>query len=161
MKSSNKLSSKPYLLQTAQPHLSLCLHRGDFHSSNKFHGPPLDLLQQVHVIPVLRIPELNTGLWAVSHQTEVEGENFCFDLLSTLSLMHPGIWLAIWAVSTHCHLTFGFSSISTSNSCSAGLLSIPLSLRQYSYQGVPWPLCRMCHLALWNLMISFSTYLWA
>jgi len=35
-------------------------------------GPPLDLLQQVHVLPVLRAPELDAGLQAGSHQSRAE-----------------------------------------------------------------------------------------
>ncbi|KAK4829708.1 hypothetical protein QYF61_006083 [Mycteria americana] len=33
-----------------------------FHPSDLFNGPPLDLLQQVHVFPLLRAPELDTVL---------------------------------------------------------------------------------------------------
>ncbi|KAK4823197.1 hypothetical protein QYF61_027206 [Mycteria americana] len=39
------------------------LHTGEgFHSSDHFCGPPLDLLQQVHVLLVLRTPELDAAL---------------------------------------------------------------------------------------------------
>ncbi|KAK4828585.1 hypothetical protein QYF61_027675 [Mycteria americana] len=46
-----------------------------FHTSDHFCGPPLDLLQQVHVLPVLRTPELDTVLQVGSHQSGVEGQN--------------------------------------------------------------------------------------
>ncbi|KAK4814174.1 hypothetical protein QYF61_010006 [Mycteria americana] len=40
-----------------------------FHASDHFHVPPLDLLQQVHVFPVLRAPELDAVLqgWRLNH----------------------------------------------------------------------------------------------
>ncbi|KAK4830385.1 hypothetical protein QYF61_010612 [Mycteria americana] len=46
-----------------------------FHPSDHFHGPPLDLLQQVHVFPALRTPGLDTVLQVGSHQSRAEGEN--------------------------------------------------------------------------------------
>ncbi|KAK4822945.1 hypothetical protein QYF61_023445 [Mycteria americana] len=46
-----------------------------FHPSDHFCGPPLDLLQQVHVFPVLRAPELDAVLQVGSHQSRVEGQN--------------------------------------------------------------------------------------
>jgi len=42
-----------------------------FHPSDRFCGPPLDLIQQVHVFPVLRAPELGSGLQVESHQSGV------------------------------------------------------------------------------------------
>jgi len=36
---------------------------------------PLGLLQQIHVFPVLRAPELDAGLQVGSHQSGVEGQN--------------------------------------------------------------------------------------
>ena len=44
-------------------------------ASDHFHGPPLDPLQQVHVFPVLRAPELDAVLQVRSHQSGVEGQN--------------------------------------------------------------------------------------
>jgi len=40
-----------------------------------FHGPPLDLLQQLYVFAVLRAPELDAGLQVGSHQSGAEGQN--------------------------------------------------------------------------------------
>jgi len=37
--------------------------------------PPLDLLHQVHVLPVLRAPQLDAGLQVGSHQSRIEGQN--------------------------------------------------------------------------------------
>jgi len=46
-----------------------------FQPSDHLCGPPLDSLQQVHVFPVPRSPELDTGLQVGSHQSGVEGQN--------------------------------------------------------------------------------------
>ncbi|KAK4830181.1 hypothetical protein QYF61_008972 [Mycteria americana] len=43
--------------------------------SDHFCGPPLDPLQQVHVFPVLRTPELDAALQVGSHQSRAEGQN--------------------------------------------------------------------------------------
>ncbi|KAK4817891.1 hypothetical protein QYF61_002060 [Mycteria americana] len=43
--------------------------------SDHFCGPPLDLLQQLHVPLVLRAPELDAVLQVRSHQSRVEGQN--------------------------------------------------------------------------------------
>ncbi|KAK4829041.1 hypothetical protein QYF61_001846 [Mycteria americana] len=43
--------------------------------SDHFHGLPLDPLQQLHVFPVLRAPELDAVLQVGSHQSRVEGQN--------------------------------------------------------------------------------------
>ncbi|KAK4823325.1 LOW QUALITY PROTEIN: hypothetical protein QYF61_000927 [Mycteria americana] len=40
-----------------------------------FCGPPLDLLQQLHVLLVLRAPELDTVLQVRSHQSRAEAQN--------------------------------------------------------------------------------------
>ncbi|KAK4816062.1 hypothetical protein QYF61_011070 [Mycteria americana] len=46
-----------------------------FHPPDHFCGPPLDPLQQVHVFPVLRAPELDAVLQVGSHQSGGEGQN--------------------------------------------------------------------------------------
>ena len=46
-----------------------------FHPSDHFCGPPLDPLQNIHVFPVLRAPELDTVLRVGSHESGVEGQN--------------------------------------------------------------------------------------
>ncbi|KAK4829013.1 hypothetical protein QYF61_001769 [Mycteria americana] len=51
-------------------------NRGEvFHPSDHFCGPPLDTLQQVHVFPVLRTPELDAVLQVGSHQSGAERQN--------------------------------------------------------------------------------------
>ncbi|KAK4816463.1 hypothetical protein QYF61_017191 [Mycteria americana] len=46
-----------------------------FHPPDHFRGPPLDPLQQVHVFPVLRAPELDAVLQVGSQQRGVKGQN--------------------------------------------------------------------------------------
>jgi len=46
-----------------------------FRPWDHFCGPPLNPLQQVHVFPVLRAPELHTGLTVESHQSRAEGQS--------------------------------------------------------------------------------------
>ncbi|KAK4815543.1 hypothetical protein QYF61_003235 [Mycteria americana] len=63
LKGCNEVSLEPCLLQAEQPQLSQPFLIGEvFHPSDHFCGPPLDLLQQVHVFPVLRAPELDAVL---------------------------------------------------------------------------------------------------
>jgi len=64
------------LLRAEQPQLSQPFLIGEvLQPSDHFCGPLLDLLQQVHVFPVLRAPELDAGLQVRSHQSRVEGQN--------------------------------------------------------------------------------------
>ncbi|KAK4808555.1 hypothetical protein QYF61_009858 [Mycteria americana] len=105
-----KVSRQPSLLQAEQPQLSQPVLVGEvLQPSDHFCGPPLDPLQQLHVLLVLRAPELDAVLQLWSHQSR------------------PRIPLAFWAASTHCRLTSSFSSISTPKSFSTGLLSITSS----------------------------------
>ncbi|KAK4822001.1 hypothetical protein QYF61_006615, partial [Mycteria americana] len=56
-----RLSGQP--VPAEQPQLSQPFFIGEvFHPSDHFCGSPLDLLQQVHVFPVLRAPELDAVL---------------------------------------------------------------------------------------------------
>jgi len=73
MKDHNKVSLEPSLLQVEQPQLSQPVPTGEvFHPSDDSGGPPLDPL---HVVAVLRAPELDAGLQMRSHQSGVEGQN--------------------------------------------------------------------------------------
>ena len=63
MEGSQKVSPKPSVLQAEQPQLYQPLLIGEvFHLCDHFCGPLLDPLQQVHVFPVLRTPELDAVL---------------------------------------------------------------------------------------------------
>ncbi|KAK4829425.1 hypothetical protein QYF61_004300 [Mycteria americana] len=76
LKSCNKVSPEPFILQAEQPQLSQPVLMGEvFQPSDHFCGPPLDLFQQVHVFPVLRTPEVDAILQVGSHQNGVEGQN--------------------------------------------------------------------------------------
>jgi len=68
--------------------------RGLFQPLNHFCGPPLALLQQVHVFPVLRAPELDAGLQWDLTRAEQRGRIPSLDLLAMLLLMQPNMWLA-------------------------------------------------------------------
>jgi len=46
-----------------------------FHPLDHFCGPPLDVLQQVHVFAVLRILHLDAVLQVRSHQCRAEGQD--------------------------------------------------------------------------------------
>jgi len=110
-----QVSPLPSLLQAEQPQLSQPFLTGKvFHPSDHFCGPPLDPLQQVHVLLVLGAPELDTGFEVGSHQSRAEGRNHlprpaghsAFDAAQDTMLDFS-------AVSTHCRLTSRFSSTST------------------------------------------------
>jgi len=72
-----KLNSNMFsLLQAEQPHLSQPVLIGEvLQPSDHLCGPPLDLLQQLHVLLVLGSPELHAGLQVRSHQRGAEGQN--------------------------------------------------------------------------------------
>ncbi|KAK4829762.1 hypothetical protein QYF61_006486 [Mycteria americana] len=71
-----KVSLQPSLLQAEQPQLSQPVFIGEvLQPSDHFHGPPLDSLQQVHVLLMLGAPELDTVLQVGWHKSRVEGEN--------------------------------------------------------------------------------------
>ena len=67
---------EPFLLQAEQPQLSQSFLIAEMlQLSDHSCGLPLDLPQQLHVFPVLRAPEMDTGLQVGSHQSRVEGKN--------------------------------------------------------------------------------------
>ena len=62
------------LLQAEQPQLSQpALIREILQSSGHFRGPPLDLLQHIHVLLMWGAPELETVLQVGSHESRVKG----------------------------------------------------------------------------------------
>ncbi|KAK4810670.1 hypothetical protein QYF61_007470 [Mycteria americana] len=70
-----KVSPEPSLLQAEQPQLSQPVFVGEvLQPSDHFCGPPLDPLQQLHVL-VLRAPELDAVLQVRSHQSRAEWQN--------------------------------------------------------------------------------------
>ncbi|KAK4828850.1 LOW QUALITY PROTEIN: hypothetical protein QYF61_000907 [Mycteria americana] len=71
-----KVSPQPSLLQAEQPQLSQPVLVAEvLQPSDHFCGPPLGLLQQLHVLLVLRAAELDAVLQVGSHQSRVEGQN--------------------------------------------------------------------------------------
>ncbi|KAK4824741.1 hypothetical protein QYF61_018213 [Mycteria americana] len=72
----SKVSLQPSRLQAEQPQLSQPVLVGEvLQPSDHFCGLALDPLQQLHVLLVLRAPELDTGFQVGSHQSRVEGQN--------------------------------------------------------------------------------------
>ena len=66
-----KVSSKPSLFWAEEPQLSHSLLTVEvLQRSDHLHGPPLDLLQQLHVLLVLRAPELDAVLQVGSHKSK-------------------------------------------------------------------------------------------
>jgi len=64
------------LLQAEQPQLSQPFLIGEvFQPSDHLCSPPLDPFQEVRVCPVLRAPELDTGLQMGSPQSRTEGQS--------------------------------------------------------------------------------------
>ncbi|GAB0186614.1 mitochondrial enolase superfamily member 1 [Grus japonensis] len=72
----NEISLESSLLQAEQSQLSQPVLIGQvLQPSDHLHGPPLDLLQQFHVLCMLGTPELDTVLQVGSHQNRVEGQD--------------------------------------------------------------------------------------
>jgi len=72
----SKVSPQLALLQAEQPQLSQPFHIAEvLQPSDHLCGPPLNLLQQLHVLLVLRAPELDAVLQVGSHQSRAEGQN--------------------------------------------------------------------------------------
>ncbi|KAK4810857.1 hypothetical protein QYF61_008829 [Mycteria americana] len=134
-----KVSPQPSLLQAEQPQLSQPVLVGEvLQPSDHFHGPPLDSLQQLHVLLVLRAPELDAVLQVRSHQSGVEWQNH---------LPRPAGHASFDAAQD----TVGLLG------CERTLLAhVQLFIHQYPSlywnRGLPQPRCRTLHLALLNLM---------
>jgi len=92
---------------------------------------------------------MQDSTWGLT-RAEQSGRITSLNLLDMLLFVQPRIELAFWAVSIFRWLMFSFSSTSTPKSFSAGLLSIPSSLKWYWYWGFPQPRCRTLHLAFWT-----------
>ncbi|KAK4826482.1 hypothetical protein QYF61_009478 [Mycteria americana] len=76
LKGCYKVSPEPSLLQAEQPPLSQPFFIGEvLQPSDHLRGFPLDPLQQLHVFPVLRAPELEAALQVGSHQSRAEEQN--------------------------------------------------------------------------------------
>ncbi|KAK4819077.1 hypothetical protein QYF61_025310 [Mycteria americana] len=85
-----KVSPQPSLLQAEPPQLSQPVFIGEvLQPTDHLHGPPLDSLQQLHVLLMLGTPELDAVLQVGPHQHGAEGRITSLDLLATLLLMQP------------------------------------------------------------------------
>jgi len=102
------------LLQTEQVQLSQPFFVRDvLQPSEHLHGPPLDLLQHLHIFPKLVAPGLDAVLQMESHKDRAEGDNPLPQPAATPLLMQPNTLLAFWAASTHFWLMSGFLSTRT------------------------------------------------
>jgi len=128
----NKVSLHPPLLEAEQPQLSQPFLTGDvLQPLDHFCGPPLDLLQQLHVLLVLRAPELDTRLQVGSHQSRVEGQNHLPQPACQAAFDAAQDTVGLLAASADCWLMSSFTPISTPKSFMAGLLLIPSSPSLY------------------------------
>jgi len=105
--------------------------------------PPLDLLQQPHVCPLLKAQGLDAAFSMGPHECRAEGDNPCPHPPGCVSLLvQPRV---------HSLLPFvSFLATRTPKSLSAGLLSVRSSANLYVYRGLPWPRWSTLHLALLN-----------
>ena len=76
LKGCYQMSLKPSLLQAEQPQLSQPVLIGEvFQTLDHFCGSPLDVLQQVHVSPLLRTLHLDAVLQVRPHQCSAEEQD--------------------------------------------------------------------------------------
>ena len=134
------------ILATSAP---VCLHsKGAF---DHLHGPPLDLLQKLHIFLVLGAPDLDAVLQLGPHKGRVRGTITSLTPLATLLLMEPSTSLAFQAASVYCWFMLSFSSVRTPKSFSAALLLRSSSPSLYTYLGLHRPRCKTLNFALLNL----------
>lgn len=89
------------------------------------HGPPQDLLQQLHILLTLGAPGLDAVLQMGPHELTIEGNNpLPLSLLAIPLMMQPRIPLAFWAASTHWWLVLSFSSTRTPKAFSAASIYV-------------------------------------
>ena len=73
----DEVSPEPSLFQAKQAKFPQPFLIGEvLQPSDHLSGPPLDPLQELHVLPVLGAPGLDTVLQMGPHKSRVEGENF-------------------------------------------------------------------------------------
>jgi len=74
--SCSEVTPEPSLLQSEQPQLPQPVLVGEvLQPSDHLRGPPLDLLQHIHVLLMLGAPELDAGLQVGSQESGVKGQN--------------------------------------------------------------------------------------
>ena len=133
------------LLQAEQAQLPQPVFTGEvLQPSEHPHGSPLDLLQELCVLPVLGAPGLDTVLQMGPLKGRAEGDNPLLLPDAIPLLIQPRTQLAFQAASAHCWLLSSFSSIRTLRFFSAGLLS-RASLSLYTYLGLPCSKCKLIH----------------
>ena len=149
LKGRNKVSPQPSLLQAEQPQISQPFLIGEvFHPSDHFCGPPLDPLQQLHVLIVLGDAELDAVLQMRCHQSRAKGQNHlpqpagCASFDAAQGLLGCERTLPV---------ILNFWSASTCKSFSSRLLSIHSLPSLYLCLGFPRPRCSTLQFALLDL----------
>lgn len=131
LKGCPKFSLKHFLLQVEQPHLSQPVFRGEvLQPSHDLNGPPVDVLQQLHVLLVLRTPRAGCGTpsavsWEWSRWVK-SPPSTCWPLF----FMQPKVHLAFWALSEHCWVMLSFLSANTPS------LYLRTALKPFSAQSI-------------------------
>jgi len=116
LKGCYQVTSEPSLLQAEQPQLSLLIGEGFVHLVH-ICGCSLDVLQQLHVSPVVRTPHPDSALWVRPHQHRADGQDHLPSPADSTSLdgaQH--VWLS--GLGGH-----------TAGSCSAVTYQCPQDLR--------------------------------
>jgi len=136
----NEVSLELFLLQAKQAQLPQPFFIGEMlQPSDHLQGPPLHLLQQLH-ISCAGDPRSGCNIPEVASQGHSRKATIpSLSLLATPLLMQPRILFAFWAASTNCWLTSSFSVNRTSNSLPAALISMSSSPSLYLYLGSPQP----------------------
>jgi len=151
LKSCNKVSPEPSLLQAEQPQLSQSFLTTEvFQPSNHFRGLLWPHSNRSISFVCWGLQSWTQGSWWALTRAEQRGRVPSLDLLATMLLMQPRVWLAFWAASAHCRVMLSFSSTSTPKSFSSGLLSVHPAPSLYLCLGLPWPVCRTLHLVFWT-----------
>jgi len=131
---SNEVSLEPPHFQTEQAQLPQPAFIAEvFQSSDPLCGPPLNLLQQFHIILVLGASGLDTVLQVGPREGRVERDNPL-----PLSVGHPSSDAAQGTVGLPGYwLMSPFLSTGIPKSLSIGLISVSSSLSQYTYLRLP------------------------
>ncbi|KAK4823668.1 hypothetical protein QYF61_005639 [Mycteria americana] len=143
----------PVLGSSEQESIEILESSGEvFHTSDHFCGPRLDPLQQVHVFPVLRTPELDGVLQVGSHKSRVEGQNHLPRPAGHTSFdaAQDTVGFLGCERTLPAHVQFVIHQYPQVLLCRAALN--PFIPQPVLILGVARPNCRTLHLALLNVM---------
>lgn len=160
MSNLNQLSHSlnPTLLQSEHPQFSQPFLIGQIlQPSGHFCGSSVDILQYAHALLVLRTPEMDTALQAVSHQSRVEGPHHLADHAS-----FDAVQEAAGLLDYKCTLPAYISFLSTCSPKSFYTESISVCSfpSLYWHWGLPWPRCQTLHFAFMNFVRFTEAHFW-